>query len=114
MRSPQLLMGPEKGFKSDIEKRRSRARRTLLWAALRYITENGYHKKSKKERQGSLERSNVLLIDYISVGIRYIYLKISSYKIICLKQKSLQNIIGYTINFQRWMIERDFFRICYR
>ncbi|KAA0564642.1 AAA family ATPase [Bacillus sp. CH30_1T] len=61
--SPQLLMGPENGFKSDIEKQGSGARRTLLWAALRFITENGYHKKSKKDRQSSLERPNVLLID---------------------------------------------------
>jgi len=60
--SPQLLMGPENGFKSDIERQGSGARRTLLWAALRYITENGYHKKNK-DRQGSLERSNLLLID---------------------------------------------------
>ncbi|YCI78880.1 ATP-dependent endonuclease [Bacillus sp. R1-10] len=61
--SPQLLMGPENGFKSDIGRQGSGARRTLLWAALRYITENGYHKTKKKERDSSLERPNVLLID---------------------------------------------------
>lgn len=62
-KSPQLLMGPEKGFKSDIGRQGSGARRTLLWAALRYITENGYHKTKRKERESSLERPNVLLID---------------------------------------------------
>lgn len=61
--SPQLLMGPENGFKSDIERQGSGARRTLLWAALKYITENGHHKNKKSDRQSSLERSNILLID---------------------------------------------------
>ncbi|WLR44393.1 AAA family ATPase (plasmid) [Bacillus carboniphilus] len=60
--SPQLLMGPENGFKSDIGRQGSGARRTLLWAALRFISENGYHKKPK-ERESSLKRSNILLID---------------------------------------------------
>ncbi|MFE7083267.1 ATP-dependent endonuclease [Priestia megaterium] len=49
----KLLMGPETGYQSTVDRQGSGARRTLLWAALRYISETS----SKNERP------NVLLLD---------------------------------------------------
>lgn len=49
----KLLMGPESGYQSTIDRQGSGARRTLLWAALRYI----------KETSTTNERPNVLLLD---------------------------------------------------
>ncbi|ANX13324.1 ATP-dependent endonuclease [Fictibacillus arsenicus] len=49
----KLLMGPEEGFQSTIDRQGSGARRTLLWAALRYISESS----SKNDRP------HVLLLD---------------------------------------------------
>ncbi|WP_121611608.1 ATP-dependent nuclease [Mesobacillus foraminis] len=49
----KLLMGPATGYQSTIDRQGSGARRTLLWAALRYISETS----------SSNERPNVLLLD---------------------------------------------------
>ncbi|MDN4865728.1 ATP-dependent nuclease [Priestia megaterium] len=49
----KLLMGPATGYQSTVDRQGSGARRTLLWAALRYISETS----SKNERP------NVLLLD---------------------------------------------------
>lgn len=38
--NPQLLMGPEDGYLSTIDRQGSGARRTLLWAAIKIISEN--------------------------------------------------------------------------
>jgi putative ATP-dependent endonuclease of OLD family len=51
----QLLMGPQDGYLSSIDKQGSGARRTLLWTALKYISEN------KKNAQ--TQRPHVLLLD---------------------------------------------------
>lgn len=56
--NPQLLMGPEGGYQSAIERQGSGARRTLLWAALRFVSETKL--KSKKNNN---ERPHVLLLD---------------------------------------------------
>ncbi|WP_201713023.1 ATP-dependent nuclease [Rossellomorea arthrocnemi] len=53
----QLLMGPEGGYQSSIAKQGSGARRTLLWAALRFVNETELKKKKKNERP------HVLLLD---------------------------------------------------
>ncbi|TPE65940.1 ATP-dependent nuclease [Halalkalibacterium halodurans] len=53
----QLLMGPEEGYQSSIAKQGSGARRTLLWAALRFVNETQLKKKNKNERP------HVLLLD---------------------------------------------------
>lgn len=58
--NPKLLMGPENGFQSAIERQGSGARRTLLWAALRYISESAGG-KTKKGAQN--KRPHVLLLD---------------------------------------------------
>lgn len=55
----QLLMGPEDGYLSTIDRQGSGARRTLLWTALKFISEN--NQKSKPE--GTLNRPHLLLID---------------------------------------------------
>lgn len=55
----QLLMGPEDGYMSSIEKQGSGARRTLLWSALKYISET----KSKKNDDGTPVRPHLLLLD---------------------------------------------------
>lgn len=60
--NPQLLMGPIDGYKGNIERQGSGARRTLLWTALRYISENGLN-KNKKEKDVSKEKPHVLLMD---------------------------------------------------
>ncbi|WP_214846365.1 ATP-dependent endonuclease [Exiguobacterium sp. S90] len=52
-----LLMGPETGYKSSIARQGSGARRTLLWAALRFINETDLNKKKKNERP------HILLLD---------------------------------------------------
>jgi putative ATP-dependent endonuclease of the OLD family len=51
---PELYMGPEGGYMSKVSFQGSGARRTLLWTALKYISEN------KKENS---ERPHVLLLD---------------------------------------------------
>lgn len=50
---PDLLMGPENGYQSTIERQGSGARRTLLWTALRMISEH-------KAKDG---KPHLLLID---------------------------------------------------
>src|SRR5690606_28318581 len=55
---PQLLMGPGNGYQTSIERQGSGARRTLLWTALRILSE---HKRSKSEAEAS--RSHLLLMD---------------------------------------------------
>ena len=55
--NPQLLMGPEGGYQSSIERQGSGARRTLLWAALQFINETQLSKKK------SSQRPHVLLLD---------------------------------------------------
>jgi putative ATP-dependent endonuclease of the OLD family len=52
--SADLLMGPEDGFFSSIEHQGSGARRTLLWATLKYLSES-------QDKKGS--RPHVLLLD---------------------------------------------------
>jgi len=67
--NPQLLMGPADGYQSTIERQGSGARRTLLWAALRYISETGLAKNagrktaSKKDTLSNTQRPHVLLLD---------------------------------------------------
>lgn len=66
--NPQLLMGPVDGYQSTIERQGSGARRTLLWAALRYISESGVTKSggkkgaARKDTTGN-SRPHVLLLD---------------------------------------------------
>lgn len=55
--SSKLLMGPELGYQSAIDKQGSGARRTLLWSALRLIAQAENAKKSKSSRP------HVLLLD---------------------------------------------------
>ncbi|QZY88641.1 ATP-dependent nuclease [Exiguobacterium acetylicum] len=52
-----LMMGPQDGHRSTIARQGSGARRTLLWAALRFINETKLSKKKKTERP------NILLLD---------------------------------------------------
>lgn len=52
--SADLLMGPEDGYFSSIEHQGSGARRTLLWATLKYLSES-------QDKKGS--RPHVLLLD---------------------------------------------------
>lgn len=54
----QLLMGPEGGHMSTIDKQGSGARRTLLWTAIKFIAENTKVTGSTQE-----SRPNLLLID---------------------------------------------------
>lgn len=54
----QLLMGPEDGHMSTIDKQGSGARRTLLWTAIKFIAENAKIAGSAQE-----SRPNLLLID---------------------------------------------------
>ena len=49
----KLLMGPEHGYQSTIDRQGSGARRTLLWAALKYISETS----------STNDRPHVLLLD---------------------------------------------------
>lgn len=55
----QLLMGPADGYLSTIDRQGSGARRTLLWTAIKFISEN--NQKAKPE--GSISRPHLLLID---------------------------------------------------
>lgn len=55
--SSKLLMGPEIGYQSAIDKQGSGARRTLLWSALRLIAQAENAKKLKSSRP------HVLLLD---------------------------------------------------
>ncbi|ASS76960.1 ATP-dependent endonuclease [Tumebacillus algifaecis] len=65
-KAPQLLMGPKDGYQSTIDRQGSGTRRTLLWAALRYISETGFDKpksRSKKAAPPPADRPHVLLLD---------------------------------------------------
>lgn len=55
---PQLLMGPVDGYLSTVERQGSGARRTLLWTALKYISEN-----NQKGKDEATVRPHLLLID---------------------------------------------------
>jgi len=55
----ELLMGPVDGFMSTIEKQGSGARRTLLWTALKYVSETNRPPKKDDEKV----RPHILLID---------------------------------------------------
>ena len=55
---PQLLMGPAGGYLSTIERQGSGARRTLLWTALKFISEN-----NQKGKDEATVRPHLLLID---------------------------------------------------
>lgn len=52
--NPEVLMGPEDGYFSTIAHQGSGARRTLLWATLKYLSESG---------DGEGARPHVLLLD---------------------------------------------------
>lgn len=54
----QLLMGPEDGFLSTVDRQGSGARRTLLWTAIKFISEN-----NQKNKDNEISRPHVLLID---------------------------------------------------
>ena len=54
--NPQLRMGPENGFLCSIERQGSGARRTLLWTALRVVSD-------KKSENKTETRPHVLLFD---------------------------------------------------
>lgn len=56
---PQLLMGPADGFLSTVDRQGSGARRTLLWTAIKFISEN--NQKGKEE--DAIVRPHLLLID---------------------------------------------------
>jgi putative ATP-dependent endonuclease of OLD family len=55
---PQLLMGPEGGYFGSVDKQGSGARRTLLWTALKFISEN-----NQKGKDLATVRPHLLLID---------------------------------------------------
>lgn len=55
----QLLMGPADGYLSTIDRQGSGARRTLLWTAIKFISENN----QKGKADGSTTRPHLLLID---------------------------------------------------
>lgn len=54
-----LTMGPKGGFQSSIEKQGSGARRTLLWTALKYVSEIN----QKVREDGKPSRPHLLLLD---------------------------------------------------
>lgn len=54
----QLLMGPSDGYLSTIDRQGSGARRTLLWAAIKFISE-----ANQKSKEITSSRPHVLLID---------------------------------------------------
>ena len=56
--SPELRMGPSDGFRSNVSRQGSGARRTLLWTALQIIAE-----AESKNKEGENERPHVLLMD---------------------------------------------------
>jgi len=53
--NPQLLMGPDGGYLSDIGNQGSGARRTLMWTAIRLLAETGKNAQN--------QRPHVLLLD---------------------------------------------------
>jgi len=53
--NPQLLMGPENGYMSTIDRQGSGARRTLLWTAIRLLAET--------KKKDSSQRPHILLLD---------------------------------------------------
>lgn len=55
----ELLMGPMDGFMSTIDRQGSGARRTLLWTALKYISET----ERPEKKDDGLGRPHILLID---------------------------------------------------
>lgn len=55
---PQLLMGPVDGYLSTVERQGSGARRTLLWTALKFLSEN-----NQKGKDEAAVRPHLLLID---------------------------------------------------
>jgi putative ATP-dependent endonuclease of OLD family len=55
---PALRMGPKDGYQSPIEKQGSGARRTLLWTALRILSE-----ENRKKAKSPSDRPHVLLMD---------------------------------------------------
>ncbi len=55
----QLLMGPADGYLSTIDRQGSGARRTLLWTAIKFISENN----QKLKPTGTITRPHLLLID---------------------------------------------------
>lgn len=55
--NPQLLMGPENGYLSTIDRQGSGARRTLLWTVIRLLAETG------KKKADPSQRPHVLLLD---------------------------------------------------
>jgi len=55
----QLLMGPADGFLSTVDRQGSGARRTLLWTAIKFISENS----QKGKEEGAIVRPHLLLID---------------------------------------------------
>jgi putative ATP-dependent endonuclease of OLD family len=59
----KLLMGPADGYQSPIDRQGSGARRTLLWTALRLISETAPKKKSIKSEAQTSQRPHVLLLD---------------------------------------------------
>lgn len=56
----QLLMGPNDGYLSTIDRQGSGARRTLLWTAIKFISENN---AKKKLDEGGVVRPHLLLLD---------------------------------------------------
>jgi putative ATP-dependent endonuclease of OLD family len=64
----ELRVGPKNGFMSTIENQGSGSRRTLIWAALKLLSEKGFKarpKGSKKQNPDSIsrERGKLLLMD---------------------------------------------------
>jgi len=55
----QLLMGPNDGYLSTVDRQGSGARRTLLWTAIKFISEN--NEKAKPDT--AIKRPHLLLID---------------------------------------------------
>lgn len=56
--TPQLLMGPKDGYKPSVDRQGSGARRTLLWAALRLLSE-----QNRTKKEASTARPHILLLD---------------------------------------------------
>ena len=56
--TPQLLMGPADGYMPSVDRQGSGARRTLLWAALRLLSE-----QTRAKKDASSVRPHILLLD---------------------------------------------------
>lgn len=56
--TPQLLMGPVDGYQPSVDRQGSGARRTLLWAALRLLSE-----QSRAKKDAASVRPHILLLD---------------------------------------------------